>query len=47
MIGNIGECDTKSGQCICKPGVTDRSCNQCVDGTYNLQESNFFGCTGM
>ncbi|PBC25348.1 Laminin subunit alpha [Apis cerana cerana] len=45
VIGNIGECDTKSGQCICKPGVTDRSCNQCVDGTYNLQESNFFGCT--
>ncbi|XP_026299731.1 laminin subunit alpha [Apis mellifera] len=45
VIGNIGECDTKSGQCICKPGVTDRSCNQCVDGTYNLQENNFFGCT--
>ncbi|CAK9798131.1 Laminin subunit alpha [Anthophora quadrimaculata] len=45
VIGNIGECDTKTGQCICKPGVADRSCNQCVDGTYNLQESNFFGCT--
>lgn len=45
VIGNIGECDTKNGQCICKPGVTSRSCDQCVDGTYNLQESNFFGCT--
>ncbi|XP_017881365.1 laminin subunit alpha [Ceratina calcarata] len=45
VIGNIGECDTKTGQCICKPGVTERNCNQCIDGTYNLQESNFFGCT--
>ncbi|CAL7933589.1 unnamed protein product [Xylocopa violacea] len=45
VIGNIGECDVKTGQCICKPGVTDRSCNQCVDGTYNLQDSNVFGCT--
>ncbi|XP_033329969.2 laminin subunit alpha [Megalopta genalis] len=45
VIGNIGECDTKNGQCTCKPGVTGRSCDQCTDGTYNLQESNFFGCS--
>ncbi|XP_008557031.1 laminin subunit alpha [Microplitis demolitor] len=45
VIGSIGECDTKSGQCICKPGVTSRACDQCVDGTYNLEESNLFGCS--
>jgi len=46
VIGSIGECDTKTGQCICKPGVIDRGCTRCVDGTYNLQESNLFGCSG-
>lgn len=46
VIGNIGECNSKSGQCNCKPSVTERSCSECVDGTYNIQESNVFGCTG-
>ncbi|XP_070151389.1 laminin subunit alpha [Polyergus mexicanus] len=45
VIGSIGECDTKTGQCICKPGVIDRGCSRCIDGTYNLQESNLFGCS--
>ncbi|XP_051171945.1 laminin subunit alpha [Leptopilina boulardi] len=45
VIGSIGECDSKSGQCICKPSVTERSCSRCVDGSYNLQEENVFGCS--
>ncbi|XP_015117099.1 laminin subunit alpha [Diachasma alloeum] len=45
VIGGIGECDPRTGQCICKPGVTNRACSQCVDGTYNLEGSNLFGCS--
>ncbi|XP_011495348.1 PREDICTED: laminin subunit alpha [Ceratosolen solmsi marchali] len=45
VIGSIGECDGKTGQCICKPTVTDRDCSECIDGTYDLQESNLFGCS--
>lgn len=44
VIGSIGECESKTGQCICKPGATSRDCSQCVDGAYNLRESNLFGC---
>ncbi|XP_065337904.1 laminin subunit alpha [Cloeon dipterum] len=44
-VGGIRVCDTKSGQCMCKPSVTSRKCEECVDGTYDLMESNLFGCT--
>lgn len=47
VAGNIAECDTKSGQCVCKPSVTSRRCDECVPGTYNLREDNLFGCTGI
>lgn len=46
VIGSIGECDGKTGQCICKPAVTSRDCSECIDGSYSLQESNLFGCSG-
>ncbi|CAH0382822.1 unnamed protein product [Bemisia tabaci] len=44
-LGGIGSCDTKTGQCVCKPSVTSRRCDICADGHYNLQEDNLFGCT--
>ncbi|KAF6202105.1 hypothetical protein GE061_004503, partial [Apolygus lucorum] len=46
VLGNIGECDDKNGgQCYCKDSVVSRQCKDCADGSYNLQESNIFGCT--
>ncbi|XP_050301015.1 laminin subunit alpha [Anthonomus grandis grandis] len=45
VLGGIQVCDTENGQCVCKPSVVARGCTECVDGTYNLQEDNLFGCT--
>lgn len=46
VMGGVGVCDTKTGQCICKPLVTSRRCDTCSPGTYNLIENNLFGCSG-
>ena len=35
---------TDSGQCTCKPFVTGRSCDVCLDGYYNLNEFDEGGC---
>lgn len=45
-MGGVGVCDTKIGQCMCKPLVTSRRCDTCSPGTYNLVENNLFGCSG-
>ncbi|KAK7086937.1 Receptor binding, partial [Halocaridina rubra] len=45
-VGGIATCDDKTGQCFCKKDVFSRRCNECKDGTYNLQEDNIFGCIG-
>ncbi|ESO94906.1 hypothetical protein LOTGIDRAFT_144813 [Lottia gigantea] len=37
-------CDVKTGQCVCKPDVSGQNCQECRDGTFNLQENNPFGC---
>ncbi|XP_046389625.1 laminin subunit alpha [Ischnura elegans] len=44
VMGGIGECDEKTGQCICKSSVGSRRCDVCKDGTYSLMEKNLFGC---
>ena len=43
-VGGLAVCDSDSGQCVCKPRVTERQCTSCKDGTFNLMEDNLFGC---
>ena len=38
------DCDTVTGQCMCKESTRTRDCSGCVPGTFNLQESNPSGC---
>lgn len=45
-IGGLRVCSSSDGQCMCKPNVMSRRCETCRDGTYQLQESNLFGCIG-
>lgn len=37
-------CNVTTGQCNCKTNTEGRDCSECVDGTFNLQASNPFGC---
>ena len=37
-------CNNFTGQCQCKQNVEGRDCSQCVEGTYNLCQSNPSGC---
>lgn len=43
-LGQLDTCNSKSGQCPCRPSVTGRICDQCKDGTYGLHLDNLFGC---
>lgn len=45
-VGTLDTCNSKSGQCNCKPSVEGRICNECKDGTFDLVGSNIFGCNG-
>ena len=45
-VGGSRVCGTDIGDCVCKPFVSQRQCDQCLDGTYNLQDYNVFGCQG-
>lgn len=43
-LAGVNKCDMSTGQCVCKPDVGGRDCDRCLDGFYNLQESNPYGC---
>lgn len=44
-VSAVGNCDGKTGQCICKENVESRNCEKCRDGSFGLMEGNLFGCT--
>ncbi|XP_018008782.1 laminin subunit alpha [Hyalella azteca] len=43
-VGGLAVCSSEDGQCVCKPRVTQRRCDACKDGSFNLMEDNLFGC---
>ncbi|XP_034480299.1 laminin subunit alpha [Drosophila innubila] len=43
-ISGLDTCASKSGNCHCKPHTTGRRCNECRDGTFDLDGSSLFGC---
>uniref|UniRef100_A0A8C4Q6H7 Uncharacterized protein n=1 Tax=Eptatretus burgeri TaxID=7764 RepID=A0A8C4Q6H7_EPTBU len=43
-IGGYAECNQFTGQCLCKPGVTGRTCDQCLPGYYSSHGASYFGC---
>lgn len=46
VLSGVGVCNTKTGQCVCKPSATSRRCDECSEGFYSLNENSLFGCTG-
>ncbi|KAJ8033108.1 Laminin subunit alpha [Holothuria leucospilota] len=43
-VSGLAHCDQVSGQCLCKPAVDGRRCEECKDGYYRLEAGNAFGC---
>uniref|UniRef100_A0A7M6DNL5 Uncharacterized protein n=2 Tax=Clytia hemisphaerica TaxID=252671 RepID=A0A7M6DNL5_9CNID len=44
-IGSLDDdCNPHLGQCKCKTGVTGRTCNQCMDGYFNLTVNGCMEC---
>ncbi|XP_078312981.1 uncharacterized protein LOC111134583 [Crassostrea virginica] len=45
VSNSILSCSEPRGNCSCKPKVMGRTCNQCMDGYYNLDGDNSVGCS--
>uniref|UniRef100_UPI003AAA22B1 laminin subunit alpha-1-like n=1 Tax=Centroberyx gerrardi TaxID=166262 RepID=UPI003AAA22B1 len=42
----LGVCDClQAGECVCKPGVAGRRCEECVSGSFGLSALNPAGCS--
>ena len=44
-VSSVGNCESESGQCICRENVEGKKCETCKLGSYGLQEGNLFGCS--
>ena len=42
-LNSSAPCDVYNGTCECRPGITSRQCDQCMDMHYNFSSA---GCTG-
>ena len=44
-VSNLGNCESLTGQCVCKANTDGRICDSCKEDTFALSEGNLFGCT--
>ena len=43
-LNELDLCNSRSGQCHCKPFAQTDSCGECSNGFYALERDNLFGC---
>ena len=46
VSGSLTNQCNERGECRCKDNVEGDKCDQCKNGTVNLQQNNKYGCSG-